>query len=339
MDFTYSDELDESIINEDIENALRESPSSAKWDGVEQLNIADPRSLSWQRYQERLSGVPAEELEIRDYNSDIVHNTKEMQLESSIWWDISSQILKTFNSLLTDTKAIDLNDKTCASMTTDEIINLYGRGIDDDILLKKSILIDIHCDPIVQKFSEKVGDVGKCCVDDFLRSKSNTMALQDICSKRTDLGGTTDWVMRRYGGSRRESSIFVSLMWWVSIFSFLSCGKYGMKKAIDSCIGMFSGSIIEALSYSDGDRTTHRINKTELASAVISSADKSLTLSARVRAAIETVIASRKVLATKYNELYNEMSTTANPEDVTPKTYLMSRYVDAMFTCIMEIGV
>lgn len=307
-----------------------------KWDQVTQLNITDPRSLFWRRYKERLSGVPAEQWEIRDFNCDILPNTHEICLESSIWKDYSSQILQTFNSV-TQLKAVNLNDEKCGSLTVNEVIDLYRRGIDDDVILKNSILIDVNCNPIVEKFSGKIGDVGKCCVTESLRSTSNTMALQDICGKRTDLGGTTDWVMKRYGGNRRESSMFVNLMWWVTWYVFTSCGRYGVKMLMDATIGMCAGATIEQLSFSDGDRTTHRIDKTELANAATNSAAKSVTLSGRVRLAIETVIASRRTYANRYCELYKEMSNTANPQDVTPKTYLTSRYSDGMFSLMVEM--
>lgn len=65
-------------------------------------------------------------------------------------------------------------------------------------MINNCILIDLNCDLIVEKFSKRVGDIGKCCVTEYLRSKSNTMYLSDICGKRTDLGTTTDWVKNGY---------------------------------------------------------------------------------------------------------------------------------------------
>lgn len=325
----------DSNVYEEVENAIRETPSCAKWDRVMQLNINDSRSSFWRCYKERLNGAPTLQYQKRGYHSGTECNSKVVCLEDSVWKAISYQMLQTFNNIF-DVEAVDLNDKICASKKVDEIVRLYRLGIDDDVLLRNSILIDVNCHPLTAKLSEKIGEVGKCCVTDSLRSKSNTMALRDICGKRTDLGGTTDWIMKRYGATRREAGMYLNLMWWAAWYSILSCGQHDPKLTIDSVIGTCSGGIYETLSSLDGDRLTHPIENTALANASKESAEKTLSTAGRVRLGFETFMPSRIKYASNYDKIYKEISNTTTLEDITPRAYLISRYVDGMFTSMGE---
>lgn len=191
------DPVQEAIVFKEIENAIRETPSSATWKGVTKLDLTDPRSLAWRRYKERLAGATAEQWVTKNYDGEL--NVQEVGAESLIWKDLTNQILRKFNSLFPDVKAIDLNDKKCSSVTVTEIMNAFIRAIDNNELLENSIFIDVMCDPIVKKLSEKIGDVGKCCSSELLRCKSKTEALSEICGKRTDLGGNESiwWKQKR----------------------------------------------------------------------------------------------------------------------------------------------
>lgn len=327
----------ESIIYEEIENALRESPSSATWEGVTELNITDTRSSYWRHYKDRICGVPAQQWVTNKCNINLERTLRSDDLDILIWREINKEMVQTLNSLFSNIPAADLNDERYNSVKLDEIENLYRLGLGNDVLLRNSVFVDVICDPILKKFSEKVGDVGTCCTTDWLRSKSCTTALNYLCAKRTDLSGTTDWVMKRYGGSRRESSIFMSVMFWATCNMFLSCGRFCPKLLVDSCIGMVNGITREFISTNDGDRTTHTVDKTELANAVESSIEKSVPTTSKLRVGLETVVAARKVYAKKYNDLYKEISCVADPKDMTPSAYLQARYVDGLFTTTIDV--
>lgn len=330
--------VEKAIVYAEIESALSDKPSSEPWDEVVQLSITDPRASLWRRYKERLSGAEAELLKpSRTVDSEL--NEINVGSESLLWKEINVEILRTFNKLFPNINATNLNDKKCDAIGINEIINLYSRlPIHDDVLMENSVLVDVICDPIVKEFSKKIDEVGLCCSNEMLRAKSKTIPVNYLCGKRTDLVGITDWVIKRYGGSRRESSMFVNLVWFISNVMCLTCGNFDSAILMDSAIGVIVGSIMEAISSPDGDRTTYEIDKTELATAAKASAGKSLSTANRIYAGIESVIASRRAYKVGYKELYEKIRCTADPKHIRPKDFLRSRYTDGMCLTFLTIA-
>ncbi len=318
----------ESIVYDEIEMALKDSPISSTWDGVKQLEPTDPRSFSWRRYQERISGADAEKWSTPNADNEL--NLHEVGSECIIWQELTKEMLQTFNKLFPHLVVSDLNDENCATFTVDEVMSSYIHSLDNDALFKNSVLIDVICDPIVKRLSEKIGDVGICCASDSLRSKSMTAPLNYLCGKRTDQSGITDWVMRRYGGNRREASLYVNLMWWVGYFMCVTCGNFSKKMVVDSSMSFIAAGVMESNTSSDGDRITPMIDKTVLANAAKKSADKSISPAIRRCTGIEAIIACRRGYAKKYKDVYQKVSSTVDTKDITPAAYLKSRYMDAM---------
>lgn len=328
--------VEEAVVFAEIENALRETPSSETWKEVTQLPTTDRRSSFWRRYKERLSGIDAEQF-TSSTTVDSHLNHVDVGWESLIWRDLTAEMLEVFNKLFPHIKATDLNDKNCDDVSMKEIISSYVNLFGSDTLTRRSVLIDVICDPLATEFSKRIGDVGICCGSETLRAKSKTTPLNYICGKRSDLVGITDWVMRRYGGTRRESSLFLSLMWWGTYLLCLSGGNFDAKHLIDTTIGVVDGSIIEQVTSTDGDRMSYPIGKTELASSAIASAAKSLTTAVRIYAAFETVITARRGYKKEYEKLYQEVSKTDDATTITPNEYLKSRYADGMLLTFISM--
>lgn len=314
-------------INSALQDTGGDSPTSV---------FLDTSSCFWARYKQRRSGDAAIETTAGSNHRDEAKSDGAMNFEQKIWVRTSKLIAEAINGFA-DWEVADLNDNRLAALSMHEITMSYGLNVaKDDLLLRNCIAIDLGCEVFAERCSAMVGEVGRCCVSDILRSRSFIEPIQDICSKRTDLGGTTDWVMRRYGGTRREASMYVNLMWTVTWFMFLTGGSFGAVAAVDASIALVSGWTTEQVSSNDGDRTTHRLEETELAPAVQSSAERALTNPTRVRAGVETVLAARTKISSRYPAMYGQMRSAEHTEKLTPEAYLMSRHVEGMYTSAMD---